>query len=81
MPLHPTKLHSTGVGFSRDRTYGCLPACRGGFGNLVALQGGEQPPPGGGVHGVLHALSPADMGKLICMEHEYMYVGGAPRKL
>lgn len=25
----------------------------------------------GGVHGVLHRLSPADMSDLMCMEHEY----------
>jgi len=49
-----------------------IPLCRGGFGNLMPLAPGESSPAGGGVHGVLHALTPADLGQLMCMEHEYL---------
>lgn len=46
---------------------------RGGFGTLVRLAGGEAGPAGlPAVHGVLHRLSPADYGRLACMEHEYL---------
>lgn len=45
-------------------------------GNLVPLAPGETSPAGlGAVHGVLHRLSPADYGKLACMEHEYRWGG------
>lgn len=45
---------------------------RGGMGNLQPLAAGEAGPAGlGAVHGVLHRLTPAQYGKLACMEHEY----------